>query len=125
MTINMMKKIILTLIIGSLLIGGTALAITTAQTGLDATAEAAQVTVAKTVPQLVGYFINIVLGILSLVLLGVTVYGGILYMTAGGNSQTTDKARSWIINGAIGLIIAVLAFALSNFIIAQVEGLAK
>jgi hypothetical protein len=125
MTINMMEKIILMLIVGSLLIGSTALAITTAQTGLDATAEAAQVTVAKTVPQLVGYFINIVLGILSLVLLGVIVYGGILYMTAGGNTQTTEKARSWIINGAIGLLIAVLAFALSNFIIAQVEGLAK
>ncbi len=100
-----------------------ALAISSAATGLDATAGAAELKVTKTVPQLVGYFINILLGLLGLVLLVIVVYAGILWMTAGGNPKQVEKARDWMINGAIGLIICALAFAISNFIVSQVEGL--
>ncbi|MBI5254568.1 hypothetical protein HY932_02195 [Candidatus Falkowbacteria bacterium] len=101
-----------------------ALAITSTATGLDATAEAATLKVTKTLPQLVGYFINILLGLLGLVLLVIVVYAGILWMTAGGNPKQVEKSRDWMINGAIGLIICALAFAISQFIINQVATLA-
>ena len=112
------------LIAGAMLFGNVALAITPEQTGLIDTAESAELTVQKSIPQLVGYFINVIIGVLSVVLLVIVVYGGILYMTAGGNDKQTEKARAWLINGSIGLIICVLAFALSTFIVSQVEGLA-
>lgn len=102
-----------------------ALAITAAQTGLDATAGAATLTVTKSLPQLVGYFINIVLSLLGLVLLVIIVYAGITWMTAGGNPKQVEKARDWMINGSIGLVICVLAFAISNFIVDQISGLAQ
>lgn len=97
-----------------------ALALTSAATGLDATAGAATLKVTKTLPQLIGYFINILLGLLGLVLLVIVVYAGILWMTAGGNPKQVEKARDWMINGAIGLVICALAFAISNFIVGQV-----
>ena len=114
---------ILVIAICFLFFANQALALTSAATGLDATAGAATLKVTKSIPQLVGYFINILLGLMGLVLLVIVVYAGILWMTAGGNPKQVEKARDWMINGAIGLIICALAFAISTFIVVQVEGL--
>lgn len=38
------------------------------------------------------------------------VYGGILYMTAGGNSEQATKGKTAIINAIIGITIIFVAF---------------
>lgn len=70
-------------------------------------------------PVLVGNIISAFLGILGIILVVVIIRGGFLYMMAGGNEDQVKKAKQWIINGIIGLILIVLAFAISNFVVSQ------
>ncbi len=66
---------------------------------------------------IVANLINVVLSILGIILLVIIVYAGALWMTAGGNSDQVGKAKSWLINAVIGLIITLAAYAISNFVI--------
>ena len=61
--------------------------------------------------------IQYVLGTLGLILLVIFIYAGFLYMTAGGNPEQTKKAKTWMRNGLIGLIITVLSYAIATYII--------
>jgi len=63
---------------------------------------------------------NIVFALLSLVgiiFLFLLIYGGIFWMTARGNESQVDKAKNIITNSLIGLIIVLLAYAISVFVI--------
>jgi hypothetical protein len=47
------------------------------------------------------------------------IYGGFLYMTAGGNEDQAGTGKKAITAGIIGLAIVLSAWALTNFIIDQ------
>ena len=66
---------------------------------------------------IIGSIINVLLSILGLILLLLVIYAGFLWMTAGGNSDQVDKAKKFIVNGVIGLIITLTAYAISNFVV--------
>jgi len=44
-------------------------------------------------------------------------YGGFLWMTAAGNEQQIEKAKKILTSSVVGLVIVILAYALSLFII--------
>jgi len=71
-------------------------------------------------PETIGQIIKILLGFLGIVLLLVIIYGGWLWMTAGGDEDQVKKAKSWIVNGIIGLVIILLAYAITDFVIGQI-----
>ncbi len=73
----------------------------------------------RELPEIVGSIINIILGFLGIVLLLLILYAGFLWMTAGGNTEQIEKARAFISNSIIGLIIVVAAFAISNFVLSS------
>jgi hypothetical protein len=54
--------------------------------------------------------INIVLGLVGLIFVGLMVYSGYQWMTAGGEEEKVTQATSRIKNLAIGLAIILLAF---------------
>ena len=54
-----------------------------------------------------------IVGVLAFIYL---VYSGILYITAGGNPEQAKKGQQGIINAIIGILIAVLAWAILNAI---------
>ena len=56
------------------------------------------------------------LGILAVILI---LYGGFTWMTAGGDTGKVDKAKKWIINATIGIIIILGAYILTSFIITE------
>jgi len=68
-------------------------------------------------PTVVGNVINGFLLLIGIVLTVIVLRGGIKYMLAGGNEEEVTKAKRWIINGIIGLVIVLLAFAISSFVI--------
>ena len=45
------------------------------------------------------------------------IYGGIIYTTSGGDPGKVKKGKDTIIYGIVGLIIAILAFVIVNFVI--------
>jgi len=61
--------------------------------------------------------INIALGLLGIVALGIVLYGGFVYMTAGGAEDKVATARKILVNGTIGLVIILSAFAITRFVL--------
>lgn len=65
----------------------------------------------------VAKIIRVALGLLGIVALGIILYAGYLYMTAGGNEEQVGTAKQWIKNGVIGLAIILSAYAIVSFVI--------
>jgi hypothetical protein len=68
-------------------------------------------------PTRVGNLIRIVLGILGVILVVIVVYAGYLWMTAGGDDDQVKKAKSFMTNAVIGLIIMLSAYAITEFVV--------
>ena len=49
-------------------------------------------------------------------------YAAFLFLTGGGNEETTKKARSYLIYAVIGLIVALFAFNLPGIIRSTIGG---
>lgn len=60
-------------------------------------------------------------GIISVIML---ILGGIRYVISGGDSKKVTDAKNTIMYAIIGLIIAILAYAIVNFVISAVGGAA-
>lgn len=60
--------------------------------------------------------IRIALGFVGIVMVVLIMYGGWLWMSAGGNSEQINKAKKVIINAAIGLAIMLSAYAIVLFV---------
>lgn len=63
--------------------------------------------------------LNGVIAVLGLVCVVVMIIGGVNYMTSAGDAGKVKKAKDTILYGLIGLVVCVLAFALVNFVIAN------
>jgi hypothetical protein len=59
------------------------------------------------------------LGLLGIVAIVIVLYGGVLWMTAGGETDKVGKARKVLFSGVIGLIIILSAFAIAQFVLDQ------
>ena len=57
-----------------------------------------------------------IIGAVSVIML---IYGGIRYTTSGGNANSVTAAKNTIMYSIVGLIIAILAFAVVNFVVKQ------
>jgi len=73
-------------------------------------------------PTIVGRIISIFLSVLGIVLLGYIFYGGWLWMSAKGDADQAKKARTVFRNAVVGLVIIASAFAITQFILAQIMG---
>ena len=58
-----------------------------------------------------------VIGVLAVVMV---IIGGVQYTTSGGDQAAVTKAKNTILYGIIGLVIAILAYAIVNFVIGKV-----
>jgi hypothetical protein len=71
----------------------------------------------------IGRIINIALGFLGVLLLGLILYAGFLWMTAGGDATKVETAKKYIRNAIIGLIIIACAWAIVRFILGLFGGI--
>lgn len=69
------------------------------------------------IPLFVGKIINIALGFTGLIFLIFSVYSAIQWMTAGGKADRVSKARSRLIQSAIGMAITSVAYLAASLII--------
>ncbi|RMH01564.1 MAG: hypothetical protein D6706_01675, partial [Chloroflexi bacterium] len=65
---------------------------------------------------LIANIIRAVLGFAGVVLVVMILYGGFLWMTAGGNDDRVKKAKRTITNAVIGLVIAISSYAIASFV---------
>ncbi len=64
--------------------------------------------------------INVVLGVIGFLAVAMIIMGGISFATSQGDVGKTTKAKHTILFGIVGLIIALLAFAIVNFVLSNV-----
>jgi hypothetical protein len=60
--------------------------------------------------------IEVVLSLLGVIFVGLLVFAGFQWMTAGGNEEKVEKARNLITRAIIGLIIVVAAYSITFFV---------
>lgn len=66
-----------------------------------------------------GKIVNAFLGIMGIVMVVLILYGGFLWMTAAGNTERIEKAKKILGNAVVGLIIIIMAYGISYFVINQ------
>ncbi|MBT4723166.1 TrbC/VirB2 family protein [Candidatus Falkowbacteria bacterium] len=88
---------------------------------LDAIAEQTDLPT-NSLTSIIGGIIKAIMGFLGVIALSLVLYGGFLYMTAGGQQDKVDKAKKVLINAAIGLVIILSAYAITAFIFDSLIG---
>jgi len=61
--------------------------------------------------------VNALLFVLGAIAVVMIVIGGIRYTTSNGDSSATKAAKDTILYAVIGLIIAIMAYAIVNFVV--------
>ena len=61
--------------------------------------------------------INVILAVLGIAAVFMVILGGISILTSQGDPSKVKKGKDTILYGIIGLIVAMLAFAIVNFIL--------
>lgn len=113
------RKFLAALAIGvSLLAGAFVVPAVNAQVTSGLNAVGNSIALSATDPRIIAArIINVALGFLGIVFLGIILYAGFLWMTAGGDPAKVTKAKGWIRNGVIGLIIILSSWAIAYYVI--------
>lgn len=98
--------------------------------GLDVTAKEAKILKVDAgsrpdIPTVIGTVIGAVLSLLGSLFLFLIVYGGFMWMTAGGNESQVTKAKTILTSSVIGLTIIVFSYALVSIIFSSGEQVFK
>lgn len=66
-------------------------------------------------------FSNIALYVVGAISVLMLIWGGLRYITSGGDSKKITDAKNTVLYAIIGLIISVLAFAIINFVLTAIR----
>lgn len=75
----------------------------------------------RTIGDTIAGVINIALGFLGVIAIGLIIYGGFLWMTSRGNSERIQRAKLLITSAVIGLAIVLSAYAITQFILSSLD----
>jgi len=70
----------------------------------------------------VGTIVNTILIIIGVLAVFYLVWGGVMYVTSGGDSEKAAKGRTAITNAIIGIVIIMVSLLLYNYVIKGVRG---
>lgn len=71
----------------------------------------------KSLAQMIGRGINVILGVLGLILVILIIYAGFIWTMARGEAKDVEKAKNMIKNAVVGLIIVFAAYAIAAFVL--------
>lgn len=70
-----------------------------------------------TLPEFLRSVINIMLYLIGVIAVIMIIIGGIKYVTSNGDSASISSAKNTILYAVIGVVVAILAFAIVNWIV--------
>jgi len=120
-----MKKIYKNLLVFTLLFGGLLVfkSVFAQGLGLNAVNNGLAGSLSSTDPrELIGRIINIVLGFLGIIAVGLIIYAGFIWMTSDGDEEKVTKAKNILKNAVIGLGIILASWGIATFIISSLSG---
>lgn len=72
-----------------------------------------------TLPEAIQIIVNTLLFIVGVAAVIMLIIGGMRYVFSGGNPQNTKAAKDTILYAVIGIVVALLAYAIVNFVVQQ------
>lgn len=72
-------------------------------------------------PKYVTIIVNTLLYVLAAVSVIVIIIAGIFYTTSGGDAALITKAKNTLLYAVIGLVVAIMAYAIVNYVITQFQ----
>ncbi len=89
-------------------------------TGLEDTGKAAGFKEGQNqLPGYIGTVLKAFFGVLGIIFLALTIYGGLRWMLSQGNDTEIKGARDTIISAVIGIAIVAASYAITDFVIDQ------
>ena len=70
----------------------------------------------------IGTVVNGLLSLVGTIFLVLTVWAGIMWMTAQGNEEKVAKAKSIVTQATIGLVLVMAAYAITAFVTGKLGG---
>ena len=64
--------------------------------------------------------VNVALAVIGVLAVIMIILGGVQYTTSSGDAGKVKKAKDTIMYGIIGLVVALLAFAIVNFVLTNI-----
>lgn len=77
---------------------------------------------AENIPELAGDMIRGLLGVTGAIALFMLVWGGIVWMTSGGNSNRVEQGKNTIVWSILGLLIIFMSYIILNFVFDLIGG---
>lgn len=74
----------------------------------------------SSVEYIIAQTIKVILSFLGVIFLGLTIYGGFLWMTAHGNEDQVTKARKLITEASIGLVVILAAYIVTYYVVEKI-----
>ncbi len=69
--------------------------------------------------------IRVIMGVLGVIVVLIILWGGFIWMTAGGEPDKVDKAKKMIYSGIIGLIVILAAYAIASFVMSSLTSIVR
>jgi hypothetical protein len=66
--------------------------------------------------------INVLIGVIGVVAVVMLIIGAFQFVVSSGNADSTKKAKDTILFAVIGIVVALLSFAIVNFVLANIKG---
>lgn len=122
MNYKILKNSIVSLVIISLFFcANLALASSPVYSGLDIAVKGTNL--ASDPIKMFGNIVGVVIGLLGVALIVLIIYGGFIWMTAGGDTKKVEKGRDIIKNAVIGLVIVFAAYAITQFVLTKMKNI--
>ncbi len=74
----------------------------------------------SSVPVAIGTVLDTAISFIGVIFLILTIYGGFLWMTSGGDSEKAKKGAGYIKSGVIGVLIIMLSYVMVRFVFRDV-----
>jgi hypothetical protein len=118
-----MKKAFITLVMMMVIVFGLATTANAKNYGLTTAASQANYSVndSANVYSMTQLVISGILAMIGFVFFGFFLFSGIRWMTAQGNSEKIERAKSTMISTILGLVIILAAYGLTNYVFDQLS----
>jgi len=84
--------------------------------GLQAVASQSGLTEVRSVNTAIGNVIGVALAFSGILFFGLSLYGGITWMTAAGNQENVRKGLKILLTAIAGLLVVLSAYAITSFV---------
>ena len=71
----------------------------------------------STLPEAVVTILNVAFAVAGVVAVVFLIVGGFRYITAGGNAEVSEQAKTTILNAVIGLVVILVAYLIVKYIL--------